>query len=293
MDFANLPIASVPAAPLPAPASVPSAPFGPSAPDKRRPLAQRLTLNPTITAKVNYFDLAQTRRPPFDLRTALIWLCLCAHDNSAWWEPRSPEHLDGEDAPPLPLALNFAAWMRYIHDWQSATFAPHEDQEIEALALRVWIGAHETVCVPEEDAKKNGTPPLPTGVSSTPTSSAAVTAAAALTSSSPCPSEPPMPSFTHGSAPTESPASAQLSPTAETPRLMPSSPPPVAKPFWVAERTEDGSVRYGNKVDEHGFIHCTHSIHEALAFDSEEECASWLRGRRISESFTPREHLIC
>lgn len=148
MDLASLPIAALP---LPTAAPVPTAP---GASGKLLPLSQRLTLNPTITAKVNYFDLAQTRRAPFDLRTALIWLCLCAHDNSVWWEPRSPEHGDGEDAPPLPLALNFAAWMRYLQDWQAATFAVHEDQDIEALALRVWIGAHETVCVPEEDSKK-------------------------------------------------------------------------------------------------------------------------------------------
>jgi hypothetical protein len=214
MDLASLPIAALPLPP--SVASVPSVPS--SAPRKHLPLAQRLTLNPTITAKVNYFDLAQTRRPPFDLRTSLIWLSLCAHDNSVWWEPRSPEHADGEDAPPLPFALNFAAWMRYIQDWQSQTFAPHEDQEIEALALRVWIGAHETVCVPEEDSKKNARPALPTGVSFTHSSSAEATPAGGTTSSSPCPSEPPMPSSTAGSAPMEFPASAPQNPPAERPR---------------------------------------------------------------------------
>src|SRR5436190_4574422 len=192
MDLNALPIAALP---LPVPAA-PAAPTPASSPSRKRlPLAQRLTLNPTITAKVNYFDLAQTRRPPFDLRSALIWLCLCAHDNRVWWEPRSSDHVDGEDAPPLPLALNFAAWMRYIQDWQCETFAPHEEQEIEALALRVWLGAHETVCVPEEDSKKNGTPaPLRTGVNSTPTSSAAATPDGATTSSSPCHSAPRTPS---------------------------------------------------------------------------------------------------
>jgi hypothetical protein len=213
MDLNSLPIAALPlpAGPQPAPMSPPVSP------NKSLPLAQRLTLNPTITAKVNYFDLAQTRRPPFDLRSALIWLCLCAHDNRAWWEPRSPDHVDGEDAPPLPLALNFAAWMRYIQDWQCETFAPHEDQEIEALALRVWIGAHETVCVPEEDSKKNGTPAaLPTGASSTPTSSAAEIPAGATMSFSSCPFAPPTASLTPGSPPAACPVSAPPSPFGET-----------------------------------------------------------------------------
>lgn len=215
MDLASLPIAALP---LPTAAATAPVPTAPARPRKHLPLAQRLTLNPTITAKVNYFDLAQTRRAPFDLRTALIWLCLCAHDNSVWWEPRAPEHVDGEDAPPLPLALNFAAWMRYIQDWQVANFAVHEDQEIEALALRVWIGVHETVCVPEEDSKKNGTAARRTGVSSTLTSSAAATADSETSSCSACPCEPPTPNCTHGSPPTESPASVPPNPTAGTPR---------------------------------------------------------------------------
>jgi len=217
MDFASLPIAA-----LPLPAATEKR-WGEAAPEpttsrKQLPLAQRLTLNPTITAKVNYFDLAQTRRAPFDLRTALIWLCLCAHDNSVWWEPRAPEHVDGEDAPPLPLALNFAAWMRYIQDWQAANFAVHEDQEIEALALRVWIGAHETVCVPEEDSKKNGTAARLTGVNSTPMSSAAETADSEPTSCSTCPSARLTRNYTRGSRPTESPASAPPNPPAGTPK---------------------------------------------------------------------------
>lgn len=213
MDFASLPIAALPLPPVAGTAPVPTAPAGPR---KHLPLAQRLALNPTITAKVNYFDLAQTRRAPFDLRTALIWLCLCAHDNSVWWEPRASEHVDGEDTPPLPLALNFAAWMRYIQDWQAANFAVHEDQDIEALALRVWIGAHETVCVPEEDSKKNGTAARPIGVSSTPMSSAAETADGATTSCSACPCEPHTRNCTHGSPPTESPASVPPNPPAGT-----------------------------------------------------------------------------
>ena len=290
MDFNSLPIAA-----LPLPPSVASAPSVPSVLSTRRhlPLAQRLTLNPTITAKVNYFDLAQTRRPPFDLRTALIWLCLCAHDNSVWWEPRTPDHADGEDAPPLPLALNFAAWMRYIQDWQSQTFAPHEDQAIEALALRVWLGAHETVCVPEEDSKKNASPVPLTGLNSTPTSSAAAMPDAATTSSFGSPSVPPMPSSTHGSPPAEFPASAPTSPPDATPRLTPSSPPPAPEPFWVAECKEDGSISYAHAVDEHGFIRSTGNIHAALPFDSEEQCRAWIYGRSNAEAFTPRDHLIC
>jgi hypothetical protein len=212
--FASLPIAALPLAPAPA-VSVPSVPSGPSV-----TLAQRLTLNPTITAKANYYDLAQSRRPPFDLRSALIWLCLCAHDNAAWWEPRSPDHVDGTDAPPLPLALDFAAWMRYIQDWQSRTFRLDEDQEIEALALRVWLNAHETVCVPEEEdpAKKNGHPVPLTGLSSTPTSSPAEIPPAGNMSSSACPFAPSMHSSTHGSAPPEFPASPPPSPPAATPK---------------------------------------------------------------------------
>ena len=289
MDFTSLPIAA-----LPLPPSVASVPSGPSpSPRKHLPLAQRLTLNPTITAKVNYYDLAQTRRPPFDLRTALIWLCLCSHDNSVWWEPRSPDHQDGADAAPLPLALNFSAWMRYIQQWQADTFTITEDQDIEALAIRVWLGAHETVCVPEEPdpSKKNASPVPLTGLNSTPTSSAAATPDAATTSSSPCPSAPPMPSSTHGSPPPESPASPLLSPTAETPKLTPSSPPPVNEPFWVAEHS-DTAAGYAGRVDENGFISTTGDIHKALHFVTEAECRDWLSGMRNAGSFAPQEHLI-
>jgi hypothetical protein len=215
MDLNALPIAALP---LPAPAGPQPAPTFPStAAKKSLPLPQRLTLKPTISAKVNYYDLAQTRRAPFDLRSALIWLCLCAHDNRVWWEPRSPDHVAGEDAPPLPLALNFAAWMQYIQDWQCETFAPYEEQEVEALALRVWLGAHETVCVPEEDSKKNGTPArLPTGANSMPMSSAAETPAGATTCSSTCRFAPPTASFTHGSPPAASPVSVPPSPRGVT-----------------------------------------------------------------------------
>jgi hypothetical protein len=215
MDLHALPIAALP---LPTPAEPRPAPTTVSFSQKKLlPPAHRLTLNPTISAKVNYFDLAQTRRPPFDLRSALIWLCLCAHDNRVWWEPRAPDHVDGEDTPPLPLALNFAAWMRYIQDWQCETFAPHEVPEIEALALRVWIGAHETVCVPEEHSKKNGAEAaLPTGASSTPTSLATETPADAIMFSSPCPCGRPTPNCTHGSPAVVFPVSAPPNPPGAT-----------------------------------------------------------------------------
>src|SRR5688572_30770491 len=97
MDFSSLPVADLP---------IPAAPLASAAPVrpdmKKLPLPQRLTLRPTISGKANYFDLAQTRRPPHDLRTAIIFLCMAAHDNSFWWSARGPEHKDGEDAPPLP-----------------------------------------------------------------------------------------------------------------------------------------------------------------------------------------------
>lgn len=197
MDLTTLPIAALPLPPTPAAASKPAAAR------KQIPLAQRLTLNPTITAKVNYFDLSQSRRAPYDLRTALIWLCLCAHDNSVWWESRSPDHEDGEDAPPLPLALNFAAWMKYIQQWQTDNFAIDEDQAIQALALRAWLGAHETVCVPEEDSKKNETPTAPTGPNFTLTPSPEATPASVITSSTGCLSGQSTPNFTPGSPPAE------------------------------------------------------------------------------------------
>jgi hypothetical protein len=220
MNLNALPIVALPlpppAGPQPAPSSTPVGP------NKSLPLAQRLTLNPTITAKVNYFDLAQTRRAPFDLRTALIWLCLCAHDNSVWWEPRTPDHRDGEDDPPLPFKLNFAAWLNYIEGWQNETFAPNESEAVEQLALRVWLTAHATVVVPEQDSKKNGTTdPALTGLSFTYTPSAAETSAGATTSSTPCPSAPSTPSSTHGSEPAGFPASAPQSPDAATPRSTP------------------------------------------------------------------------
>lgn len=292
MDFSALPIAALPLPPAAEKRCGEAVPE-PASSRKHLPLAQRLTLNPTITAKVNYFDLAQTKRPPFDLRTSLIWLCLCAHDNSVWWEPRTPDHQDGEDAAPLPLALNFAAWMRYIQDWQVANFAVNEEQEIEALALRVWIGAHETVCVPEEDTKKNGTAPLPTGVSSTPTSSAEAMPAGGTTSSSTCPSAPPMPSSTAGSPPTESPASAPLNPPAETLRSTTSSPPPVGEPFWVAEVAGLHPLRYANgQTDEHGGDGVAADINKALPFDTVELVQEWIRTRRNPGAWLARQHQI-
>lgn len=299
MNLSAIPIAALPLAPavaLPASSAAP-------APDPSVPLERRLRLNPTITAKVNYFDLAQTRRPPFDLRSALIWLCLCAHDNSVWWSPRPPEHRDGEDPPPLPLALDFAAWMRYIQDWQTANFDPSEQDAIEALALRVWIGAHETVCVPEETGtKKNGNPPPPTGPSSTPTFSEE-TPVAGTTSSSPCPSAPSMPSSTDGSSATGSPASAPENPPGGTERSTISSPPPVNEVFWVAELKADvaevmsvGRSRpaYSNgHTDQCGYDGVTTDIHAARRFDLKEQVLEWIRTRRTPEAWEARDHMIC
>jgi hypothetical protein len=211
MDLSALPVAA-----LPLPPSVPSGPSVLSAPRKDTPLAQRFQWSPTISVKIDYYDLAQTKRAPFDLRTAAIFLCLCAHDNGVWFEPRSPEHRDGEDLPPV---LNFAAWLRYIREWQNEHLAFDEENEIIALAIRVWTHAHGTVCVPEGDTKKNATPaPTLTGPNSTPVSSPAATPAADTTSSTGCPSAPPMPSSTRGSASTECPASAPPSPPAATPK---------------------------------------------------------------------------
>ena len=201
MDFSTLPVAVLP---------IPAAPLdSPAAPEaKKPPLPQRLTLRPTISGKANYFDLAQTRRPPHDLRTALIFLCMCAHDNSFWWAARSPEHNDGEDAPPLPYKLNFAAWGAYIDEWAARTFNPDEDGAVETLALRVWIGAHETVVVPEETQKKTEDPAL-TGPSSTLSCSAMETPPGETASSMPCPSGMSMPPSIPGSPPTDTSASLQ------------------------------------------------------------------------------------
>jgi hypothetical protein len=215
MSFPSVPLANTPAAPVTAaPASVPSV--------SSVPLARRFPLNPTISAKIDYYDLAQTRRAPHDLRSAAIFLCLCAHDNSVWFEPRAPDHRDGEDAPPLPPVLNFAEWLRYIREWQNQHLAFEEEDEIISLAIRLWTSAHATVVIPETgggpDTKKNANPPAPTGLSSTSTSSPEETSPGATTSSTASPCAPPMPSSTHGSDPNASPASAPQSPPAAMPK---------------------------------------------------------------------------
>jgi len=201
MDFASLPVAD-----LPVPASPPASPATAVAEVKKLPLPQRLTLRPTISGKANYFDLAQTRRPPHDLRTAIIFLCMAAHDNSFWWAARAPEHNDGEDAPPLPYKLNFAAWGAYIDEWAAETFSPDEDGSVEVLALRIWIGAHETVVVPEGTQKKTEAP-APTGPNSTSTSSPAEMPPGGTSCSTACPCETSTPPSTHGSPPTVTNAS--------------------------------------------------------------------------------------
>lgn len=296
MDLTTLPIAALPL-PVPAVPSLTSVPSLPSAPDKSVPLALRFTLNATISAKANYYDLANTKRPPFDLRTALIWLCLCAHDNSVWWQPRSPEHRDGEDPAPLPLALDFAAWMRYIQDWQNAHFAASESAAAEALALRVWIDAHRTVCVPELDddsTKKNAPASIPTGPSSTPASSPEAMSADGTTSSTASPSPPPIPSSTHGSAPMESPASAPPNTPAETPRSMPSSqPPPVpGEVFWVAELIGRHPLLYATGThDVSGGEQLTDNIHEARHFPDAELCRQWIRASRRPDAWAARDHM--
>jgi hypothetical protein len=216
MDIANLPVASVPASPLTAPSQAAE----PTPARKHLPLAARLSFNLTVSAKINYCDLAGTVHPPYDLRTAVILLCLAAHDNGCWYVARDADHRDGEDDPPTPLAFDLRAWHRFILDWADSHLSLAEEASLVTTAHRLWAEAHGTAVepLPAEEGAKKKPDASPTGPSSWPTSSAEETPPAAATSSTSFPSAMPTLSSTHGSVPPGPSASPPPSPPEEMPK---------------------------------------------------------------------------
>lgn len=199
MSFPDLPVADVPAA-----AAFPAAPLpGNEAAGKNAPLAARLTFRLTISAKINYYDLTGATMPPFGLREAVILLCLCAHDNAPWYEPRTAEHRDGEDDPPVALAFSLVDWHRYIRDWADQHLSPFEEEAIVSTALRVWDHGHATAVEPqppEDSGSKKKAAASPTGLSSTSLRSVELASGETISFTA-SPSGPPTPSSTPSSAP--------------------------------------------------------------------------------------------
>ena len=94
----------------------------------------------------------------------------------------------------------------HIDEWAATNFNHDEDGAVEALALRVWLGAHETVVVPES-AQKKTEDRAPTGPNSMSTSSPAEMPPGETSCSTACPSGMSTPRSIPGSPPTDTNAS--------------------------------------------------------------------------------------